>query len=233
MDHLKIGNRTCTMDEAQTFASRYLRSEAGAWAYPAYDGYMTASAAGPITDADLLAPVLLNVSHLSISTYYRLQDEVPHLQQMLNQFDPELTLLEATDADLQRIGALFEGIDANRLAGARATTLSKILHRKRPALIPLQDRQVRSCYQQGPDAPLPPVAGRTWEAFTTELARQIQSDLTSQLAAFEQLAALAPAELPVTALRVFDIIAWWLGGQSGSNIDADASTLPDADHDRD
>ena len=169
----------------------------------------------PLTDADLLAPVLLNVPHLSVATFYRLQDETPRLQSILDQLSPDLSLVDTTDTDLELVGALFEGIDTGRLAGARATTLSKILHRKRPALIPLQDAQVRICYQSGPDAPLPLVPGRTWVAFTTALVTMIRSDLTSQYAAFEQLADLAPS-VPVTPLRAFDIIAWWYGHPDNS-----------------
>lgn len=179
-------------------------------AYPAYDGYMIEAAAGPLTDADLLAPLLLNVSHLSVATFYRLQEETPRLQNLLDQLSPDLSLVNATAADLALIGALFEGIDAGRLAGAKATTLSKILHRKRPALIPLQDARVRSCYQRDDDPRLPIVPDRTWEAFTAELAREIQTDLASQHDEFAQLANLARG-VAVSPLRAFDIIAWSCG----------------------
>lgn len=214
VDLVRVGNRSRSWDDALQFATAYLCSGRAAWAYPAYDGYLSEDAIGPLTDADLLAPVLLNVSHLSVATFYRLQDETPRLQELLDQLSPDLSLVDATAHDLELIGALFEGIDAGRLKGAKATTLSKILHRKRPALIPLQDAQVRRCYQAGADAPLPMVPGRTWEAFTTALAGRIQCDLTSQHAAFERLADLAPGA-PVTPLRAFDIIAWWCG-QSGN-----------------
>jgi hypothetical protein len=183
------------------------------------------AASGPLIDADLLAPLLLNVRQLSVATFYRLQDETPRLQGLLDQLSPDLSLVDATAGDLELVGALFEGIDAGRLAGARATTLSKILHRKRPALIPLQDVQVRRCYQQGADAPLPVVSGRTWEEFTTELTRQIRKDLTGQYSAFEQLAGLA-SEVPVTPLRAFDIVAWWLGQPNNSKATV---TLEDED----
>ena len=183
---------------------------------------MAESAFGPLTDADLLAPVLLNVSQLRVATYYRLQDEVPRWQALLTKLDPSLGLVGATEEDRRLVGALFEGIDAGRLAGARATTLSKILHRKRPALIPLQDVRIRRCYQQGADAPLSIVPGRSWEAFTIALCEQIQHDLRDQQEEFEHLANLASA-LPVTPLRAFDIIAWHLGQPQTTRPGASAS----------
>ena len=210
MHTVRVGNRQRHWNDVQQFATQYLSSGRTAWAYPAYDGYMIENATGPLTDADLLAPLLLNVSHLSVATFYRLQDEAPRLQHLLDQLSPDLSLVDATAADLALVGALFQGIDAGRLSGARATTLSKILHRKRPALIPLQDAQVRNCYQRGPGAPLPIVPGRSWEVFTIELTSHIKDDLTSQYDAFRQLADLAQG-VPVTPLRAFDIIAWWYG----------------------
>jgi len=176
---------------------------------------MIKGATDPLTDADLLAPVLLNVPHLSVATYYRLQKEMRYLDELLNRLSPDLSLVNATSADIEIVGALFEGIDAGRLVGARATTLSKIVHRKRPALIALQDVQVRRCYQAGPNAPLPVVPGRTWVAFTTALTILIQRDLAEQYGAFERLAEMASAR-PVTPLRAFDIVAWWFGQSRGA-----------------
>lgn len=195
------------------YVSEYLGAEtAGAprSAYPAYDGYMLETATGPVIDADLLAPTLLNVRHLSVKTYYLLQQELTYWQPLLDQLDPALSLVDATADDLRLVGALFAGIDEDRLDGAKATTLSKILHRKRPALIPLQDKQVRRCYQQGSEPRIPVVPGRGWADFTVALAEEMQHDLRSQLDAFEQLSRLADG-VPVTPLRALDIVAWFLG----------------------
>ncbi len=61
MSAVKIGGVVVDRDEALAYAQRYLTDGAG-WPYPAYDAYERDRAAGPLTDADLLAPVLLNVS---------------------------------------------------------------------------------------------------------------------------------------------------------------------------
>jgi hypothetical protein len=67
VNELKIGGVTVDRDEAFDHAWRYLTDGSG-WAYPAYDAFEADRTAGPLTDADLLAPVLLNVNRLSIRT---------------------------------------------------------------------------------------------------------------------------------------------------------------------
>jgi hypothetical protein len=59
-------------------------------------------------------------------------------------------------------GPLFGILDKGGIWGARGTVLAKVLHRKRPAFIPLYDEQVRRVYQDGDHAPVPPVIGRAW-----------------------------------------------------------------------
>ena len=212
MELLRIGNQQAPRDEAVEYARVYLQSPGGGWAYPAYDGYQRASALGPLTDADLLAPILLNVPHFDLPAYYGLLAEIPYFQGILDQLDPDLSLVKATVEDLVLIGQLFAGIDAKRFAGASATIVSKLLHRKRPALIPLQDAQVRACYQLGADAPLPVDTGRSWAEFVPLLATHIQIDLVGQLDTWEEIADLAPGP-SISPLRAFDIVAWWMGGR--------------------
>ena len=91
------------------------------------------------------------------------------------------------------------------------TVLSKVLHRKRPALIPLYDEQVRHVHQGGADPPVPFERGRTWQAFEPLFAAAIQVDLRRELPFWEATAAQAPGP-PITALRALDIVAWWAGG---------------------
>lgn len=72
MNELRIGGVIVNRDNALDHARRYLTDGTG-WAYPAYDAYEQERAAGPLTDADLLAPVLLNVNRMTIRTYEALQ----------------------------------------------------------------------------------------------------------------------------------------------------------------
>jgi len=58
---LRVGGALIERDRAIDWAREYLTGSA-AWAYPAYDAYQARSDPDAIEDADLLAPVLLNVT---------------------------------------------------------------------------------------------------------------------------------------------------------------------------
>lgn len=211
---IKVGGRQVPLDEATTFVRDYLSAQPPLrWSYPAYESYDSERAKGPLIEADLLAPVLLNVQRTSLKTYYALVDAMPRLSDLLERLHPDLTLVAATPEHLQEIGALYGVLDGGGLHGTRGTRLSKILHRKRPALIPLYDEQVRCCYQDGDGAPVPSVKGRTRADFMTDFARAVREDLVTQLNVWEELASLA-AGPPITPLRALDIVAWRAGSQS-------------------
>ena len=212
MSQVVVGNRLASQHDALRHAASYLNDKTKAWAYPAYDAYQMGAASGPLTDADLLAPVLLNVQHLGLDLYYRLQQELPVWQAVLDTLAPDASLARASQADLTLIGRMFAGIDDGRLTGAKQTIVTKILHRKRPALIPLYDDQISNCYIKGDDAPVPQVKGRAKADFMPLFCAAVQRDLVSQLPFWETVAALAPGP-PITPLRALDIVGWWMGGQ--------------------
>lgn len=205
---LQIGGLKVDRGAALAHARAYLTDGHG-WAYPSYDGYDVARGVGPLTDADLLAPVLLNVQ-MKIATYKALQAARPALQGTLDRIPPELDLAEATDEDLALIGELFSALDGPGISGARGTVLSKVLHRKRPAFLPLYDEQVRSVYQDGPAAPVPRAVGRTWAEFMPLFARAVQEDLRREQDFWVKIAELAPGPR-ITPLRALDIVAWRAG----------------------
>lgn len=68
---VQIGGASLSRSAAFSAARDYLSGEGG-YAYPAYDTYDSGSDPDRVSDADLLAPVLLNVSP-SITAYYSLQ----------------------------------------------------------------------------------------------------------------------------------------------------------------
>jgi hypothetical protein len=206
---LRIGGVVVDRADAFKHASRYLTGGSG-WAYPSYDGYEADRATGPLTDADLLAPVLLNVNHLKIETYEALQAVRPTLDDVLARIPPDLDLADATEVQLPLLGELFSVLDGAGIPGARGTVLSKVLHRKRPRFIPLYDEQVRAIYQDGNAAPVPPHQGRTWSAFVVQFAAAVQDDLRREAPFWAQIAALAPGP-PITPLRALDIVAWSAG----------------------
>ena len=212
MLEIKIGSRTVSTQAAAAMGHEYLNGS-GVWAYPAYDGYGASTATGPLCDSDLLAPVLLNVTQTSLRTYYDLQDQIGFLQEHLDVLPVDLNLLDAEDLHIAAIARMYSVIDKGLVAGTRGTRLSKILHRKRPQLIPLYDRQVGSCYQQGVDAPVPPVKGRGWEAFMKLYVEAVRVDLHAGWETWTDIAAMVPKNRPaITPLRALDIVAWRVGG---------------------
>lgn len=209
MDDLRLGGVVLDRRAAMEHATSYLTRGHG-WAYPSYDGFDAEHATGPLVDADLLAPLLLNVNRISISTYQALQRVRPRLQEVLTRIEVDLSLVDADEKQVTDLGNLFVVLDGASIKGARGAVLSKLLHRKRPALIPLYDKQVRGVYQDGSSAPVPVEPGRSWGEFWPLFARAVQGDLRRELPFWQEIVSLAPGP-PITPLRALDIVAWWAG----------------------
>lgn len=212
MSAVKIGGIVVDRGEALAHAQRYLTDGAG-WAYPAYDAYERERAPGPLTDADLLAPVLLNVRRMKIKTYEALQAKRAELDEHLARVPAGLDLVDADAGDLAVLGDMFAVLDGPGVWGAKGTVLAKVLHRKRPRFVPLYDEQVRVVYQVGANAPVPPPPRRTrraWRDFVFLYAAAVQEDLRREADLWAEIAALAN-DPPITPLRALDIVAWWAG----------------------
>ncbi len=206
MAELRIGGMRLEREAAFEQARHYLTVGRG-WAYPSYDGYDAAHARGPLADADLLAPVLLNVRQMNITTYEQLQNALPRLQELLDLIPERESLADAGAAEFELLGELFGVVDNSAIRGARGTVISKILHRKRPGFIPLYDPRVGAVYQGGPEAPIPVVRRRPWREFTPLFAAAVQIDLRREAEFWQEVAALAPGP-PITPLRALDLVAW-------------------------
>ena len=196
------------------------------YAYPAYDRFdRDGNDPGRLTDADLLAPGLLNVP-VKIRTFYDLQRIRPVLEDVLR--NPELER-PLDDLDAATVSAtmapLYAVLDDPKTKpwNANATTLSKVLHRKRPRVLVLHDRWVRECYV-GDSGPVPKVNDRSWADYMTAISTAIGHDIRTQRSAFEALdsATSNPGEL--TPVRLLDILAWMSRGKTPS--EAAATTDP-------
>ncbi len=216
MRALTIGGVVVDRGEALAHARRYLTDGKG-WAYPAYDAYERDRAQGPLTDADLLAPVLLNVSRMKIKTYEALQAKREELDEHLVRIPLDLDLADADADDLAVLGDLFAVLDGPGVWGARGTVLAKVLHRKRPRFVPLYDEQVRSVYQDGADAPVERRPGRTWREFVVLYAAAVQKDLRREADLWAEIAALA-VDPPISPLRALDIVAWRAGQPARARV---------------
>lgn len=211
---LHVGAHEIHEDDARERVHAYLNDEERRYSYPAYDLYRTNDDPDSLCDGDLLAPVLLNVG-ISIVAFSDLQRYRTELETTLRVLPRDVQLVDATPDHLSAIGACFGLLDSNRRPrGVQGTKLAKLLHRKRPALIPLYDEHIRSVYQDGAKAPVPKVRGRSWQDFMALLSAAIQSDLRRNPDVWSELARLTPAESePITTVRALDIVAWGLGGR--------------------
>ena len=147
--------------------------------------------------------------------------------------DPELAtdLAGLTDDKISSsttgIYQLLDGV--LRPYGVQGTTLSKIVHRKRPASLALHDKWVHNCYV-GAEGPVPPAGKgeRTWADYMSLVALAMAADLRSQRGEFKRLQEQSFAEHPpLTNLRLLDILAWH---QGRSGQEEQTSTLGDSEN---
>ena len=175
------------------------------YAYPAYDTLETNSSTS-LVDGDLLAPMLLG-AHVDASRFALLREMLPALEAVADL--PEVLLQDADDDHVLCVAGLFGILDEPRYAGRgiRGTIVSKVLHRKRPELVPLYDSRIFEAYT-APGA-IPRSTDHAWQQFMALLCTQMRDDLQAEAAAFTALEELAAAEgTPVTQLRILDILVW-------------------------
>lgn len=192
-------------------------------------GLDTGSDADRLNDGDLLAPTLLNAPP-SVSAFYQFQKMKDPLQQALADH-PDAPLVDLDDSTVSaKLHALYSVLDENRKRsgprGQSGTTLSKILHRKHPESLPLHDRWVRLCYLGTKDVPR--ARSRSWAAYMGLVAHAMRDDIARQATEFTQLRNATQGPLPLTDLRLLDILAWSSKGvttQSGDHSDSQDSTL--------
>ena len=214
---LRVGgveiDRALALDSAHSYLSRRDR-----FGYPAYDSFGSEGGPWQISDADFVAPVLLN-AEMNSRTFYALAAIRPHLERWLVDVPQDARLVEAGPAELEMLGDLFSVLDSDDLpVAARGAILAKVMHRKRPAFIPLYDRFVDYCYRGADQAPIAMDRHRTWRQFLPLLGQAIIDDLSTSADFFQEVAALANGPV-ITPLRALDIVAWYAGrGQIGAAI---------------
>ncbi|WP_345447781.1 DUF6308 family protein [Arthrobacter gyeryongensis] len=211
MTTLKVGGATVGLDDAKVWARTYLVERPQTSAYPAYDGY-PGSPGDSVEPQDLLAVSLLNVSNNPIPVYYGLERLMASMNERL--MDPSIAgdLATADEKTLEAIVRLFGVLESTPVKYVRLTTLSKVLHRKRPDLLPLFDDNIRFCYSECEGAPVPYEDDRSHADYRRAWLIALQRDLATQLPYWEEIAAMAPGP-KITPLRALDIIGWELGNR--------------------
>lgn len=175
------------------------------YSYPAYDRLVTNGSA-QLVDGDLLAPALMGV-HVDAGRFSLLRDMMPALEAVADL--PAVALQDADDDHVLCVAGLFGILDEPRYAGrgVRGTIVSKVLHRKRPDLVPIYDSRIFEAYT----APgvLARSTDRSWQEFMTVLCTQMRDDLRAEAAAFGELQqAAAGVGASLTQLRILDVLVW-------------------------
>ena len=175
------------------------------WSFPAYDRLVTNGSA-VLVDGDLLAPVLIGTA-VDRDRFLLLRELMPRIAGVADL--PPAALQDAGDDVLAQVAELFSVLDDAPYAGrgVRGTILSKVLHRKRPDLVPLYDSRIFECYTAA--GVVERSAARSWRDFMGLLLRQMRAELRAEaagLAALERVAEGAGAQL--TRLRILDVLVW-------------------------
>ena len=211
MTILRVGGATIGLDEATAWAKTYLVERPGTSAYPAYDEY-PGTPGEAVGCQDFLAIALLNVSNNLIPVYYGLEGLLELMNDRLNNPAISGELALGSSETLDAIVRLFGILEEKPTKHVQLTTLSKVLHRKRPELLPLFDANIRYCYSECDGAPVPYEKTRSYAGYRRAWLTALQNDLTTQLPHWEEIAAIAPGP-KITPLRALDIIGSELGNR--------------------
>jgi hypothetical protein len=199
------------LDEARDWAETYLVKRPRTSAYPAYDAY-PGSLSDSVGPQDLLAIALLNVSNNPVPAYYGPESLLVRMNHRLHAPAIRGDLATADSETLDAIVDLFGILEEQPTKYVRLTTLSKVLHRKRPDLLPLFDDKIGYCCSECAGAPVPFEDGRSRAEYRRAWLNALQDDLANQLPYWEGIAAIAPGP-KISPLRALDIIGWELGNR--------------------
>lgn len=182
------------------------------YSWPYYDRLKTGSHGDELNDGDLLASVLLNVNP-KIHGFATLQALRPQLEAGLSEIPSDRDLAGASDSEIEMVAQLFAPLGRTGLLGVKGTVLAKVLHRKRPRLIPLYDTFVSDAYNGTRIASNPT---RTWSEYMAALMTEMREDLREPADTWQAIRDEC-AQLPgvgstqLTSLRMLDILVWSLG----------------------
>lgn len=118
----------------------------------------------------------------------------------------------AAGMELEAIVQLLAVLEATPTKCVRLTTLSKVLRRKRPGLLPLFDDNIGYCYSECTGAPVPYENGRSRTGYRRAWLSALQEDLAARLPYWKRIASMAPGP-KITPIRALGIIGWDLGNR--------------------
>jgi len=202
---MQLCGGTLAIEDPEELLLAYVEPD-GPYAFPAYDQLVT-NGTSELVDGDLLAPSLLD-AHVDYARFVLLKRMLPAICEGMAKLPP--TALEDTDdAGVAAVARCFSVLDDSvyARAGARGTIVSKVLHRKRPDLIPLYDSRIWTAYTVS--GAIGRGSHRPWVEVMQALCHSMRADLRGNRAEFESLkAAAAEQGARLTALRILDILVW-------------------------
>ena len=176
----------------------------GTRAFAAYDRQGAPNTFEPV---DALAPALLDAAvrgSIVIEMFGGISE--PHLKlrsaidRLLNETSE--TTPDFGSLDLNDSGGKWQLVReillcSDEVKGLAASKVTKMLHRKRPTMVPIFDSKVAAFYDTKPNHP-----GRLWPLLQSDLNASI--DLIASLATGVR----TPDDRPISHLRVLDIVIW-------------------------
>lgn len=199
-----IAGRPVGWSEALTRVQRYCGlpwddNPPETWAFRYYDEITTDPTEIVPEDVTCAAALHPGISRDDLAYFW---DHREDLTGWLEPFPVDLHLRSADDAVIAQLAEL-----PVRFPGASLTLLSKVLHRKRPWLIPLIDREIIDWYR--------PLTGQrravdAWEPLLHHLAQDLQTN-RDPLAEFRLVLCMLH-NVTVSDLRTIDIVIW-MGAQ--------------------
>ena len=176
--------------------------------------------ANEITTEDLVAVTLLSVEVPGRAALELLEHRRSKLHGLLRQIPTDLDLVDVEPGTITKSWAPWR-LDAElrSITGLGPTTVSKLIARKRPRLVPVYDSVVQGLVKPG---------GGFWASLNGAL-RADDRALQKHLIALREKSGIGQ---DISPLRVFDVVAWRTGSDAIARRSADAVNLhwPDADN---
>lgn len=202
---MQLCGGTLPIEDPEDLLLSYVEPD-GPYAYPAYDTLVT-NGSPELVDGDLLAPTLLG-AQVDYARFVLLKRMLPALREGMAGL-PDTPLEDADDAGIAAVARCFAVLDEPVFtrAGARGTIVSKVLHRKRPDLIPLYDSRIWTAYTVS--GVIGRGSHRPWVEVMQALCHSMRADLANNRAEFLTLQKLAGEHgAQLTLLRTLDILVW-------------------------
>jgi hypothetical protein len=174
--------------------------------FEAYSGYEAPDSSGSASfDESDLRRANRGGARISAAEIAVILERRSEIERALRRIPPETSLAEASSSipwiPLTQLFDSFAGI-----RGIGFSKMTKALHKKRPALIPMLDSVVQA-YLTGDDPAA--LSGETFGEGATALVRSYKEDLDRNRAALQELQReLASRGHQATEVRILDLLIW-------------------------